>query len=624
MIIGNGVIETEDLFRTGEGWYEEGQWFEFPPASYVPDINSMGTLKITELGGHLYYNTPTWFEVTNIHPTESAQLSRYHLRSYYIEQGSPPTSYQPEIFPLPPLVIPPGSYALIRGQFEQQLTSGGMTVFILKDGIRTPYWDETGGHLELLTGAQSTGFQTADSLKIGFDNLSNLSPEWAGATVPAAGSSVENLVLGYSYSRSSLNGDTNTAADWVRTPWATPGGPNDVAAGATDGDADGIPDTAESPGGTFAGLPLYDWGARTGKKDIFIHVDFMDQTGRLEDEGIIPHKDALTKVVATFGAKNIAVHFDTGDLYGEHQLILPSQVPPSHKVPFALGATLGKEPGLANVYDYKNSTLPEARRQIFHYLLFGNTQQANGNAGSSGLGELRGNDFLVTLGKWGLSTMGNLKFTASEKYWELVNIQASTIMHELGHNLGLHHGGAESRNYKPNYLSVMNYLYQISGLPVVGTQEGDRFYWGQFYQKDEKNSSSLFLKYFNDGYKSGIFQNEYGSGFSMDFSQGQAVNLSETNLSENLGLGLTGTSGVDFNGDGDTLDTGLSLDINLDTQKSVLSDYADWSHLILDFQHTYESDSNGSTRSLVTTRRLMLENDTQEIVPEYDHPIGRE
>jgi hypothetical protein len=38
-------------------------------------------------------------------------------------------------------------------------------------------------------------------------------------------------------------------------------------------------------------------------------------------------------------------------------------------------------------------------------------------------------------------------------------------MHELGHNLGLHHGGGQEDplndarfNWKPNYHSVMNYL----------------------------------------------------------------------------------------------------------------------------------------------------------------------
>ena len=35
--------------------------------------------------------------------------------------------------------------------------------------------------------------------------------------------------------------------------------------------------------------------------------------------------------------------------------------------------------------------------------------------------------------------------------------QASTFMHELGHNLGLGHGGGDNVNCKPNYASVMNY-----------------------------------------------------------------------------------------------------------------------------------------------------------------------
>jgi predicted Zn-dependent protease len=35
-------------------------------------------------------------------------------------------------------------------------------------------------------------------------------------------------------------------------------------------------------------------------------------------------------------------------------------------------------------------------------------------------------------------------------------------MHELGHNLGLDHGGADDINCKPNYLSVMSYSRQFS------------------------------------------------------------------------------------------------------------------------------------------------------------------
>ena len=37
-------------------------------------------------------------------------------------------------------------------------------------------------------------------------------------------------------------------------------------------------------------------------------------------------------------------------------------------------------------------------------------------------------------------------------------------MHELGHNLGLRHGGDDHTNYKPSYLSIMNYSFQFGGL----------------------------------------------------------------------------------------------------------------------------------------------------------------
>lgn len=45
--------------------------------------------------------------------------------------------------------------------------------------------------------------------------------------------------------------------------------------------------------------------------------------------------------------------------------------------------------------------------------------------------------------------------------------QAGVFMHELGHTLGLGHGGDEGVNDKPNYLSVMNYAFPACGVPSV-------------------------------------------------------------------------------------------------------------------------------------------------------------
>lgn len=94
-----------------------------------------------------------------------------------------------------------------------------------------------------------------------------------------------------------------------------------------------------------------------------------------------------------------------------------------------------------------------AKRQVFHYAIFGH----NNANGGSGIGEVNGNDFAVTLGDFPahIGTTGQ---------------QSATMLHETGHNLGLRHGGPDSPftkddelNCKPNYPSVMNYLYQFEG-----------------------------------------------------------------------------------------------------------------------------------------------------------------
>jgi hypothetical protein len=102
------------------------------------------------------------------------------------------------------------------------------------------------------------------------------------------------------------------------------------------------------------------------------------------------------------------------------------------------------------------SDLLAAKFQVFHYGLWavnqidettGTVISSSGRSDTNGI--FPGNDFVVSLGSWdnGVGT---------------VDQQAGTFMHELGHNLGLRHGGDEFLNCKPNYFSVMNYLYQMS------------------------------------------------------------------------------------------------------------------------------------------------------------------
>jgi hypothetical protein len=100
----------------------------------------------------------------------------------------------------------------------------------------------------------------------------------------------------------------------------------------------------------------------------------------------------------------------------------------------------------------------------------------------SGVGDIPGGDFLMTLGLWraddpaGCQADPSVPLSGSQTYCDdrVGNTvsQAGTFMHELGHTLMLSHGGLYGTspvtvgdNCKSNHISVMNYLYQIRGIP---------------------------------------------------------------------------------------------------------------------------------------------------------------
>jgi hypothetical protein len=107
-----------------------------------------------------------------------------------------------------------------------------------------------------------------------------------------------------------------------------------------------------------------------------------------------------------------------------------------------------------------------ARRLVFRYALFGkHMAEDNGTrTNNSGQSELPGNDFMITLGdqsftRWPAQLAARWHTTAAA---ETNNMVAATFMHEMGHTLNLHHGGANDTNCSPNYLSVMNYALQFN------------------------------------------------------------------------------------------------------------------------------------------------------------------
>ncbi len=241
--------------------------------------------------------------------------------------------------------------------------------------------------------------------------------------------------------------------------------PSKIPGGLPDSDGDGLLDLWETQGLDINGdgtvdLNLPAMGADPMHKDVFVEVDAM--TGRA------PSLATLNRVVQAFAAvpNNLVNNPDGQNGINLHVTLDETNIP---RVAWTLATPNPTWPqietnawtqfdavkqgrfGTAGQRVSSNWTnIRAALLRVFRYAVFADNYEAGG---SSGLAELPGNDFMVTLGAW--PTPGG---TADQ--------QAGTFMHELGHTLNLRHGGGDDINFKPNYHSVMNYHWQSPNVNV--------------------------------------------------------------------------------------------------------------------------------------------------------------
>ena len=233
---------------------------------------------------------------------------------------------------------------------------------------------------------------------------------------------------------------------------ADPTGGGTVAAADTDGD--GISDFVEKKAAYKAA------GGSFRHKDIWVECDFM--------KGLKPSPKMKGYLVAAFkaaplknpdGVKGVTLHLDIDDQ-------LPFQK--------TWGDVLAQG-GLRQVYNKLKQTRAaklDGDKAYYHYCVFVNLISGE-NVGVSGFsmdsgnfnGGIPGDMFIVALGGPWLDPLNQPA--------PLPQIQTGTLMHELGHNLNLTHGGdgdavTKHANYKPNYLSVMNYDFQSGFLGKNG------------------------------------------------------------------------------------------------------------------------------------------------------------
>ncbi len=257
------------------------------------------------------------------------------------------------------------------------------------------------------------------------------------------------------------------------------------ANGSQDSDGDKLPDGWELHGVNDLDLPGY--GADPLHKDLFVEADYMTGIGH---DHLLDY-DHLMDIVNVFadapvnnpdGTTGVNIHIDTGGAaYGE---------PAGTHAAFNLGGgngvpedmTLGADTYYGD-YDwtqfqeYKDAFFSWNRYGIFHYMIFAHDLTENDEWwGISGISRngwpdktfAKGaTDFIVSMGSWDNDEYDGIIDMGTQDQRE------GTFIHELGHNLGLRHGGNDHVNYKPNYLSIMNYFYQTSGVYRDGAYHYD-------------------------------------------------------------------------------------------------------------------------------------------------------
>lgn len=331
---------------------------------------------------------------------------------------------------------------------------------------------------------------------------------------------------------------------------------------AQDSDGDALKDVWETSGidanadGTVdLALHQAPFSANPAKKDVFVEVDWMDCAVAASTCASTPHDDkpdpnALPDVVAAFAAApggGITLHAMLDEAIA-HTYGLEPTSPAWAQLKNGGSAACDGSFGTASERASANcGAILAARRLAFHYAVFGHDHAQPGVGGEA---ELPGNDLVVTIGGHSpteIAASGGKRAT-----------EAGVFMHELGHNLGLKHGGGDHVNGKPNYLSVMNYSFTTL---------------------------------------------QYDPTRPLDYSPSALATLIESALSEPAGIGgpagrntiycvggvakvVPANGPIDWNGNGVSTETGVAADVNCDGEQSSLTGFADWTNVLYDFRGT--------------------------------------
>lgn len=308
-------------------------------------------------------------------------------------------------------------------------------------------------------------------------------------------------------------------------------------------DADGIPDGWETNGVSYSdpvdgAAKIWDLkaeGASTQRKDILLWVEYMGGAGG-GDPSHLPTAAALKLVKDAFSRSPVD---------NSKGINLIVRVAPT---PLAEVSALGS--GDVNNYQWsafdtiRHSRFPSELSGVAFFALFAHDTVADRSGFTK---HIPGRDFVVSLGS----------------FLQTDQSQAGTMMHELGHALGLNHGGGDHRKYKPNYLSVMNYWFQLDG---VWMPDSDNIF--DYSRAGADLDETKLLE--NSALTADPRLTAFGSRFWCCY--GCPISSQVKDIPSVV------KPGVDWNCNG-TIGATVSVDVNDDQDATLLDGYDDWSNL---------------------------------------------